>query len=98
MLHTKKIILIAGVKFALNLVNTRAMKKFGARLYGAVIPGCEGFELHSDDYWACLCRHQTMTVYHYSGTAKMGPSEKSGEYMLTRASHIFGDFPATFFG
>ena len=65
------------------------MKKFGARLYGAVIPGCEGFELHSDDYWACLCRHQTMTVYHYSGTAKMGPSEKSGEYMLTGTAISF---------
>ena len=62
----------------MELAKARALQKFGAELYSAVMPGCEDFVLHSDEYWECLCRHQTMTIYHYSGTAKMGPAEDEG--------------------
>lgn len=42
------------------------------------MPGCEHTELWSDEYWACICRFYTTTIYHYSGTAKMGPPTDPG--------------------
>lgn len=68
-----------GIKFGLELGKTKSLEKFGTELYGAVMPGCEHTELHSDDYWECLCRQQTSTFYHYSGTAKMGPEDDPGK-------------------
>jgi len=48
------------------------MRKFGAKIIPTVFPGCEVFTLHSDDYWACLARSYSSTIYHPVGTAKMG--------------------------
>ncbi|KAB7495957.1 Glucose dehydrogenase [FAD, quinone] [Armadillidium nasatum] len=61
--------LIEGMKIAKTLANT----KLGARLYNRPIKGCKDYRIHSDKYWECFLRHITLTIYHYSGTAKMGP-------------------------
>ena len=37
------------------------------------MPGCEDTDLWSDQYWTCMCRQYTTTIYHHSGSAKMGP-------------------------
>lgn len=47
--------------------------RFGARLFDLPLPGCESFEVTSEAYWECYIRHLTFTIYHYCGTAKMGP-------------------------
>ncbi|KAK7041541.1 hypothetical protein SK128_019002, partial [Halocaridina rubra] len=47
---------------------------FGVKLFDHVLPGCEKYEINTDLYWECYIRHLTLTIYHYSGTAKMGPS------------------------
>ena len=61
-------VLVEGVKFALALSETSALKKFGSRFWDEVpMPGCEHTELWTDEYWACMCRHYTTTIYHYSG-------------------------------
>lgn len=72
-------VLVEAVKFALALGETHAFKKLGSRFWDKVpMPGCEHTELWGDEYWACICRHYTTTIYHYSGTAKMGPPTDPG--------------------
>ncbi|GFG34276.1 hypothetical protein Cfor_00519 [Coptotermes formosanus] len=66
-------ILLKGVKKAVELSETNAFKKFGSKLHDTPVPGCQSFEFRSDDYWRCVIRHLTYSIYHVSGTCKMGP-------------------------
>lgn len=36
-------------------------------------PACRQFKSFSDDFFECMVRHYTQTIYHPVGTAKMGP-------------------------
>lgn len=65
-------VLREGVKAALALAETQAMKRFGARFYDKQVPNCKEFAMYTDDYWNCLIRQYTMTIYHMSGSCKMG--------------------------
>ena len=62
-----------GAHLAVKLSETRAMRRFGAKMYPVLVPGCENLEFISDEYMECLTRHLTATIYHPVGTAKMGP-------------------------
>lgn len=62
--------LVDGIKMALKFVNTKPFKKIGARLREQKVPGCE--RLKGDEYWACCIRTMTSTIYHATGTCKMG--------------------------
>ncbi|XP_063239099.1 glucose dehydrogenase [FAD, quinone]-like [Bacillus rossius redtenbacheri] len=66
-------IMVAGVKKAIELSRTEAMQRFGSRLHNNTIPGCAQFQFGSDEYWGCAARQLTFTIYHHSGTCKMGP-------------------------
>lgn len=50
------------------------MRAINATLNPNVVPECAKFERLSDNFWGCLARHYTQTIYHPCGTAKMGPS------------------------
>lgn len=63
---------IKGIKKTIELMNTDAMRKIDARLYETPIPACVAFGFATDAYWECYTRHLTFTIYHYSGTCKMG--------------------------
>ncbi|XP_028172924.1 glucose dehydrogenase [FAD, quinone]-like [Ostrinia furnacalis] len=67
-------VLREGVKAAVAVGQTQAMKRFGARFHDKPLPNCKHLPLYTDEYWDCLIRQYTMTIYHLSGTAKMGPS------------------------
>ena len=67
-------VLIEGVKIGLALAKTEAFQKIGTQFYNATFPGCEEFELWTDEYWGCCIRHYSATYYHPAGTCKMGPS------------------------
>jgi len=68
-------VLVEGIKFGRSLVDTKAFSRVGSKFWSDVpMPGCEGTELWTDEYWGCMARHYTSTVYHHSGTAKMGPA------------------------
>lgn len=53
-------------------MNSPALKKLGA------VPGdkpgklCQEHTYDTDDYWRCMIRHKIHTIYHPSGTCKMG--------------------------
>jgi len=66
-------VIVAGVRESQKLANTSVMKRIGIKLWDTPIPGCEKIKFDSDDYWKCAVRHLTFTIYHLSGTCKMGP-------------------------
>lgn len=66
-------ILVAGVRICEQLSKTNSMKRVNAKLWDTPIPGCKHFLFNSDNYWKCAARHLSFTVYHLSGTCKMGP-------------------------
>lgn len=66
-------VLREGVKTALALAETQAMKRFGARFWSKPLPNCKHLARFTDEYWECVIRQYTMTIYHMSGTTKMGP-------------------------
>lgn len=65
--------MVGGVKKTVELSETKGFKKFGTKLHDIPIPGCKKHVFGSDDYWRCAIRHLTFTIYHVSGTCKMGP-------------------------
>lgn len=66
-------VLREGVKTAVAVGETQAMKRFGARYWSKPVPNCKHLPLFTDEYWDCYIRQYTMTIYHMSCTAKMGP-------------------------
>lgn len=58
----------------LSLEKTEAFKKLNATHYSIAPPDCSNFKYGSDMFWECYIRHYTHTIYHYSGTCKMGQS------------------------
>ncbi|KAK5638073.1 hypothetical protein RI129_012368 [Pyrocoelia pectoralis] len=65
--------LIQGIKQAINISQQPALQSIGTRLHKTPIPGCRDFEFGSDRYWECHIRHFPFTLFHPSGTCKMGP-------------------------
>lgn len=66
-------VLIAGIRAALTIGKTAAMKRYGTEFIDIPLPGCEKYKKNSDQYWECGLRTLTFNIYHYSGTCKMGP-------------------------
>lgn len=62
-----------GVKAAIALGETQALKRFGARFHSTPLPNCKHLPLYTDDYWDCAIRQYTMTIYHMSCSCSMGP-------------------------
>lgn len=77
-------VMIKGVKLVLNITSQPAMKKIGTTLYRKPIPKCAPFGFGSDAYWECMARHFTLTIYHQSGTCKMGPAADRGAVVNSR--------------
>ena len=66
-------VIVKGIRAAIEVSKTRAMRRFGSELYDLPIKDCEKFQNDSDAYWECAARTFTFTIYHHSGTCKMGP-------------------------
>lgn len=65
--------LVDGVQRIMELVHMPALQKIGTKLHTIPIPACKHFGFGTRAYWECQARQFTFTIYHYSGTAKMGP-------------------------
>ncbi|KAJ8664895.1 hypothetical protein QAD02_006557 [Eretmocerus hayati] len=75
---------IKGIKFALRISETIAMKSIGSKLHHEVVLGCEGPEFLSDDYWECVLRTFMLSLWHHSGTCKMGRENDPSAVVNTR--------------
>ncbi|GAB1859087.1 Glucose dehydrogenase [Camponotus japonicus] len=67
--------MIAGIKVAIKIGQTKAMQMFDSQLTNDTFPECEDYTYDSFAYWECAIRTISCTIYHYSGTCKMGPRE-----------------------
>ncbi len=65
-------VLVQGVRISQKLAQTKPMKKLKATLFRSALPGCANYAFDSDDYWKCHARQLPFTIYHLSGTCKMG--------------------------
>ncbi|XP_069696376.1 glucose dehydrogenase [FAD, quinone]-like [Periplaneta americana] len=66
-------VIIKGIRIAIEMAETEAMQKYGATLYQKPLLECRDYEFNSDSYWECIIRQMTFTMFHPSGTCKMGP-------------------------
>lgn len=64
---------VRGLLKALSLMDRPAFKQINAKLWERKIPTCKKYPYKSYAYWECYVKHFTFTIYHYSGTCKMGP-------------------------
>ncbi|GFN98654.1 oxygen-dependent choline dehydrogenase [Plakobranchus ocellatus] len=69
-------ILIKGIKSCEALANTKTLQSVGAKFLDTKpLTPCKEFEFDSHDYWRCVVRMETFSVYHPVGTCKMGPKD-----------------------
>lgn len=65
---------VRGILKSISLMKTKAFKNINAKLWDRVVPTCAKYGYNTYKYWECYARHFTFTIYHYTGTAKMGPA------------------------
>ena len=65
--------LVAGIKIARGLENTKTFKKQGIVRDKKPMKGCEQFEFDSDEYLECFVKSKSAPSQHSVGSCKMGP-------------------------
>ncbi|KAF5272020.1 hypothetical protein FQR65_LT05001 [Abscondita terminalis] len=70
-------VLLEAVRLLQKLTKTKAFEPHKPELVDVNLPNCKRFEFDSDDYWRCAIKNIATTVYHPSGTCKMGTEEDS---------------------
>ncbi|OXU20529.1 hypothetical protein TSAR_005556 [Trichomalopsis sarcophagae] len=70
--------IVRGIKAAIKVASSRAFKRFNATLLPVAFPGCEHLQFASDDYWACVARHVSTTLGHFTSTCRMAPRAQGG--------------------
>ncbi|XP_053692893.1 glucose dehydrogenase [FAD, quinone]-like isoform X1 [Sabethes cyaneus] len=65
--------MIGGIRIQQKIMSSSALRIAEPELVHVDIPGCAALTYDSDQYWECYVRHMATTLYHPSGTAKMGP-------------------------
>jgi choline dehydrogenase len=65
-------VLVEGIRLAMRVSNTSAFQRFGSKPHTIRMPGCHTYQFDTYEYWECALRHFTFTIYHPSGTCKMG--------------------------
>lgn len=56
------------------MLETKEMKRIGAKLRNEPFSKCSTHTFDSDNYWECMIRHLAVSGYHISASCKMGPS------------------------
>lgn len=68
--------LLRGVRLLQKFIKTTAFQRHEIDEVPLAIPECIAINDHnSDEYYECLIRHMISTLYHPSGTVKMGPDD-----------------------
>lgn len=64
---------VRGLLKSISLMDRPGFKAINAQLWDRKIPTCSQFQYKTYEYWECYVKHFTFTIYHYSGTTRMGP-------------------------
>ncbi|XP_063697680.1 glucose dehydrogenase [FAD, quinone]-like [Culicoides brevitarsis] len=64
--------MIFGIRRAQRIVESDTFAKYNPQLYRHDIPECNAFEFNSDEYWNCIMDYLATSLYHDSGTCRMG--------------------------
>jgi len=65
---------VAGVRLLQRMLRTSPMRSLGAAVLETPLPGCAQHAFDTDAYWKCSARQISFTIYHLTGTCKMGPA------------------------
>ncbi|KAL4238444.1 hypothetical protein ACF0H5_003152 [Mactra antiquata] len=63
---------LGGIRLSEQLFETEAFKELGANLDGNKYSCCSDYTFRSDEYWKCVIRTLSTTMYHHAGTCRMG--------------------------
>lgn len=75
---------IKGIRKIHELEQTKAFRQINATLVRKAPALCEQMKYGSDKYWDCYARHVTLTIYHYTGTCKMGKTDDPSSVVDSR--------------
>ncbi|XP_074035097.1 glucose dehydrogenase [FAD, quinone] isoform X2 [Leptinotarsa decemlineata] len=64
---------IAAIREIQRISQSPSLQRYGAQIVDTKIPGCEGYQFNSDEYWECSLRTVIGSLYHQVATCKMGP-------------------------
>ncbi|XP_001946057.1 glucose dehydrogenase [FAD, quinone] isoform X1 [Acyrthosiphon pisum] len=67
-------VIVAGVRLVQQMLRTGPMRSLNATVLETPLPGCVQHVFDTDAYWKCAARQISFTIYHLSGTCKMGPA------------------------
>ena len=65
---------IEAIRFAQEIMNTTVFRDMGEANRNQN-PACVSHGYDTDAYWECVIRHMTVTVYHPTGTCRMGRAD-----------------------
>ncbi|XP_058062967.1 alcohol dehydrogenase [acceptor]-like isoform X2 [Anopheles bellator] len=75
---------IRGIRFFRKLLGTENFGYHELKEFHLKIDECDRLEYDSDSYWECYARYLSTTLYHPTGTAKMGPEGDQGAVVDSR--------------
>lgn len=81
--------MVEGIKEALRLIDTPAMKAIGAHINDSPVPTCARFQFGTDSYWECVIRSLASTLHHQVSTCRMGP-ENDPEAVVSPKLQVYG--------
>ncbi|XP_055888119.1 glucose dehydrogenase [FAD, quinone]-like [Biomphalaria glabrata] len=65
-------LLVRGIRYCQRFEQTKALKGLGAVPADRPNKFCKDLGYDTDSYWECMVRQKIHTIYHHSGTCKMG--------------------------
>ncbi|KAG7303436.1 hypothetical protein JYU34_011952 [Plutella xylostella] len=69
--------IIRGMRFIAKFRDTKSFQSIGLKLRWFELEACKGLDEESDEFYECMARQMTFSLYHPTSTAKMGPESDS---------------------
>lgn len=76
--------LIRGIRLTQEFMKTKVFRDHNIEAVPLLISECAQFTKDSDEYYECYVRYMSNTLYHPTGTAKMGPDSDGGAVVNSR--------------